>query len=150
MSDYLSDASKKIFETIKNTDWNNITVPHANFTPPEVFDIEPTIPLADHIEKTEEYQQQSLKILQSIEANTANLYTLVDLINKSNDKQDEMLEILSEVLAIAKAKDKNEAGSLFKRIITKINSTVEAGESLGKLIEWAIIVYRMVNAILPQ
>lgn len=81
---------------------------------PDLPDIEP-IPLADHIERTQKYQEKSLEMLQSINENTANLSMLVELINQSNDKQDELIEIMAEILAIAKAKNEEEAESKLKK-----------------------------------
>lgn len=104
---------------------------------------------AEYFEKSQEYQLQSLEILKSINQNTANLYTLVDLISKSNEQQDEIIEITSEILTIAKAKEKKEAESFFKKVITRINSSVATADSVIKLISWATIFYRIVITMLP-
>ena len=111
-------------------------------------EIEPIIP-EGYFEKSQEYQQQSLETLKSINQNTANLYTLVDLISKSNEKQDEVIGIVSEILAIAKAKEKKEAESLFKKVMTKINDSVETADSVIKLAGWAATIYNMVMTMLP-
>lgn len=108
------------------------------------------IPLAEHIERSEEYQRQSLEMLRSINDNTANLSVLVDLISESNEKQDEMLELISEILTIAKAKEKKEADSLFKKVSEKINGSVETVDSIIKLTGWAVAIYQMVLSKLPQ
>ncbi len=114
-----------------------------------IVEIDPIIP-EGYFEKSQEYQQQSLEMLKSINQNTANLYTLVDLISKSNEKQDEMLELITEILTIAKAKEKREAESIFKKVVTKITDTVEAADSVIKLIGWATAIYNMVLPMLPQ
>lgn len=111
-------------------------------------DVDP-IPLADHLEKTEEYQKRSLEILQSIEENTASIYTLVDLISKANEKQDEMLGILSEILSIAKAKSKEEADSRYKAIMSRISTSVDNVEAMIKVAGWASAVYRVVIKLIP-
>ena len=103
-----------------------------------------------YFEKSQEYQQQSLEILKSINQNTANLYTLVDLISKSNEQQDEVIGIVSEILTIAKAKEKKEAESLFKKVTSKINDSVETADSAIKLFGWATTIYNMVITMLPQ
>lgn len=144
--------NSEIIEKFKSIDVSRMTPPQGSsphFELPETHEIEP-IPLAEHMEKTEEYQAKSLEILQSINANTANLYTLVDLISKSNEKQDEILEIITEILAIAKAKEKKEADSLFKRVMTKINDTVETADSVVKIVGWATTIYNMVVTMLPK
>ena len=112
-------------------------------------DITPIIP-EGYFEKSQEYQQQSLEMLKSINQNTANLYTLVDLISKSNEQQDEVIEIISEILTIAKAKEKKEADSLLKNVLTKINDSVETIDSIIKLVGWATTIYQMVITMLPQ
>ena len=110
---------------------------------------DPIIP-EGYFEKSQEYQQQSLEILKSINQNTANLYTLVDLISKSNEQQDEVIGIVSEILTIAKAKEKKEAESLFKKVTSKINDSVETADSAIKLFGWATTIYNMVITMLPQ
>lgn len=112
------------------------------------IEIDPIIP-EGYFEKSQEYQQQSLEMLKSINQNTANLYTLVDLISKSNEQQDEVIEIVSEILAIAKAKEKKEAESLLKKVMTKINDSVETADSIVKLVGWATTIYNMVISMLP-
>ncbi len=112
------------------------------------IEIDPIIP-EGYFEKSQEYQQQSLEMLKSINQNTANLYTLVDLISKSNEQQDEVIEIVSEILAIAKAKEKKEAESLLKKAMTKINDSVKTADSIVKLVGWATTIYNMVITMLP-
>ncbi len=149
----LDSPMRQMMKKIKNVDFSFSAMPnlYPNFEMPEIEmpEIEP-IPLTEHIEKTEEFQKQSLEMLQSINANTANLYTLVDLISKSNDKQDEMLELISEILAIAKAREKKEAESIFKKVMTKINDSVETADSMIKLVGWATAIYNVVATKLPQ
>lgn len=112
------------------------------------IEIEPIIP-DGYFEKTQEYQQKSLEVLQSINENTANLYTLVELISKSNDKQDELISLMTEVLSLAKAKSKEEADTLFKKIMSKINDTADSVDSIIKIVGWATTVYNMVLPLLP-
>lgn len=111
------------------------------------IEIESIIP-DGYFEKTQEYQQKSLEVLQSINENTANLYTMVELISKSNDKQDELISLMTEVLSLAKAKSKEEADTLFKKIMSKINDTADSVESMIKIVGWATTVYNMVLPLL--
>lgn len=110
--------------------------------------IDPIIPKG-YFEKTQEYQQKSLEVLQSINENTANLYTMVELISQSNEKQDELISLLSEILALAKAKSKGEAESLFKKIMGKINDTADNADTMIKIVGWATAVYNMVQSMIP-
>lgn len=112
------------------------------------IEIEPIIP-DGYFEKTQEYQQKSLEVLQSINENTANLYTMIELISQSNDKQDELISLMTEALSLAKAKSKEEADTLFKKIMSKINDTADSVESMIKIVGWATTVYNMVLPLLP-
>lgn len=111
------------------------------------IEIDPIIP-DGYFEKTQEYQQKSLEILKSINENTANLYTMVELISQSNDKQDELISLMTEILSLAKAKSKDEADTLFKKIMNKINNTADSVESMIKIVGWATTVYNMVLPLL--
>lgn len=112
------------------------------------IEIGPIIP-DGYFEKTQEYQQKSLEVLQSINENTANLYTMIELISKSNDKQDELISLMTEVLSLAKVKSKEEADTLFKKIMSKINDTADSVDSIIKIVSWATTVYNMVLPLLP-
>lgn len=103
-----------------------------------------------YFEKTLDYQQKSLEILQSINDNTANLYTLVELINQNNEKQDEIIALLAETLGLAKAKSKEEADTLLKRIMHKIHSTVNDVDMMLKVMGWVTSVYKMVLPMLEK
>lgn len=109
---------------------------------------DPVIP-DGFFERVEVYQKQSLETLQSINENTANLFTIVDLINKNNDKQEEILAVLAEVLAIAAAKDKKEAETLFKKVMRKISETTDNADVIIKIVGWATTIYQMVSTMLP-
>lgn len=109
--------------------------------------VDPVIPKG-YFEKTQEYQQKSLEILQSINENTANLYTIVELINQSNESQDEIIALMTEILSLAKMKNKAEVDSLFKQIMGKVNNTAGSVDSLIKLMGWATAVYNMVCPML--
>ena len=73
---------------------------------------------------------------------------MVELIKQSNDKQDELISLMAEVLSLAKAKSKEEADTLFKKIMSKINGTVDSVESMIKIVGWATTVYNMVLPLL--
>ena len=111
-------------------------------------EMEPIIP-DGYFEKTQEYQKKSLEVLQSINENTANLYTMVELISRSNDKQDALISLITEVFSLAKAKSKEEADTLFKKIMDKINDTADSVDSIIKIVGWATTVYNMVLPLLP-
>lgn len=104
----------------------------------------------DYFEKTQEYQQRSLEMLESINKNTANLYSIIELIKDSNEKQDEMISLITEILTLAKAKDKKEAETLYQKIFSKINAEVKNVDAIIKLIGWATSVYQLIVSNLPQ
>ena len=111
------------------------------------YKADPIIP-EGYFKKTQEYQQKSLEVLQSINENTANLYTMVELIKQNNEKQDELISLMTETLSLAKAKDKAEAESMFKKIMGKITDTVESADSIIKIAGWVTTVYNMVLPML--
>lgn len=120
-------------------------VDYSKFMPPIPKPPEITpIPLREHIANTEEYQKNSLQILQSIEQNTANLYVLVELLNKSVENQDDLISLVSEILSMSKAKTKEDADSFYRKVMGKINATVKDAESMMKIVTWATSVYNMI------
>ena len=96
------------------------------------------------------YREETIRSLRAIEQNTANLYTLVDLINKSNEQQDELIAIIADILTIAKAKDKKEAESIYKKVMAKITQTVKDGETLAKVVGYATTVYELAKPIIEN
>ena len=101
-----------------------------------------------YFEKNQEYQQQSLEELRAINENTAQLKVIVELIHQSNEKQDEIIALTGDILAIAKAKDKDEADTLLKKALKKISGTVDAGESILTMTQWALAIYKLVEPLL--
>ena len=98
----------------------------------------------------EAYRQENIRSLHAIEQNTANLYTLVDLINKSNEQQDELIAIIADILTIAKAKDKKEVESIYKKVRAKMTQTVKDGETLAKVVGYATTVYELAKPIIEN
>lgn len=129
------------FEKPVLPDWSSL------IRPPEMPEIEPIFP-DGYFEKTQEYQQKSLEMLESINNNTANLYTLVNMINKNNESQEILIEAITEIISIAKAQNKKEADNFFANAMKKINNTVKDAESIVKLSSWAISAYNMIISII--
>jgi len=154
----LMDKLKSIDFPVPQLNYSNL-VPHfemptllemqTDFEVPALSMIEP-IPIREHIERTEQYQRDSIKILESIQQNTANLYTLVDLINKNNEQQDELIGLISEIMTISKAKNKEEADSLFRNVLANANKIITDGETLFKIVSYATSVYGAVNTMLQS
>ena len=104
----------------------------------------------EYSKTTREYQAESLELLRSIDENTASLFVIIDLISQSNENQDKILEILTEIFTIAKAKEQSEAESLFKKAVKTINETVETAESVAKMTNFAVMVFDFVKLILKN
>lgn len=98
----------------------------------------------------EAYREETIRALRAIESNTANLYVLVDLISKNGKQQDELIGIFSEILAIAKAKNQEEADSLYKKVMGKITQTVNDVETLAKFVGYATMVFELVKPIIDN
>lgn len=100
----------------------------------------------EKLEESVHLQKQNHETLLAIEKNTANLQILVDLIHNSVENQDEIISMMAEILAIAKAKNIEEADSLCKRVMNKVSSTVQDVDTIVKLVSYAKIVYNAVQA----
>jgi len=102
-------------------------------------------PMYQKVQEAAEYQERSYEVLQAIEKNTANLQVIVDLIHTSNENQDEIIVLLSEIQSMAKAKDKDEAGTMYKRVMGKISDVVKDAETLQKVTAFAGTIYTIVQ-----
>lgn len=102
-------------------------------------------PMYQQIKESAEYQKKSYEVLKAIEENTANLRVLVDLIHNSNENQNEIISLLSEIQTMAKAKSSEEAGSVYKRVMSKLAGTIEDAETLQKLVAYAGTIYGIVQ-----
>ena len=96
------------------------------------------------------YREETIRSLRAIEQNTANLYTLVDLISKSNEQQDELIEIIAEVLNIAKAKNQAEAKSVYTKVMGRITQTIKDAETLAKIAGYATAVWNLAQPIIEK
>ena len=96
------------------------------------------------------YREETIRSLRAIEQNTANLYTLVDLISKSNEQQDELIEIIAEVLTIAKAKNQAEAKSVYTKVMGRITQTIKDAETLAKIAGYATTVWQLAQPIIDK
>lgn len=131
-----------LLKQLKNTDF---TTNYAqNFSVPQTDYSKLSFPAHEHREEEKVYWQQSIELLKSIELNTANLAMIVDLINKNNENQDEIIGILSEVLEIAKAKNKEEADNLYRKIMKKATTFTKDVEAIQKLTVFAGTMYTLV------
>ena len=138
-------------------------IPELSIVPPSTFDyseIMRRIPIAEvsiedspmyqQIKESAEYQKKSYEVLKAIEENTANLRVLVDLVHNSKENQDEIISLLSEIQIMAKAKDSEEAASLYKRVIAKIAGAVKDAETIQKLSSYAGTVFTIVQTFFPK
>ena len=96
------------------------------------------------------YREETIRSLRAIEQNTTNLYTLVDLISKSNEQQDELIEIIAEVLTIAKAKNQAEAKSVYTKVMGRITQTIKDAETLAKIAGYATAVWNLAQPIIEK
>ncbi|WP_333593658.1 hypothetical protein [Anaerospora hongkongensis] len=92
-----------------------------------------------------QYKTNILDTLKNIEKNTAVLNELVLLVRASNVQQETLTEIVSELLEIAKAKNKDEAASQYKKAMKRITDVVHDAESIGKM---ASIAGKMYDEVL--
>lgn len=115
-----------------------------NINIPKIDYAKLTNPAQEHREEEKVYWEESLGILKSIEMNTANLAMIVDLINRSNENQDKIIGIFSEVLEIAKATNKEEAESAYRKVMNKIISVAKDADAIQKITSFAGATYTLV------
>lgn len=106
--------------------------------------------MCEKMEESVQLQRENNDILRAIEQNTANLKILVDLIHNSKENQDEIIALLSEIQIMAKAKDSEEAASLYKRVMAKIAGAVKDAETIQKLSSYAGTVFTIVQTFFPK
>lgn len=95
-----------------------------------------------------QYKVDLLETLKNIEKNTAALNELVLLVRASNLQLETLTEIVSELLEIATAKNKEEAGSRYKKAMKRISDVVHDAESIRKMASIAEQVYNTVLKLL--
>ena len=95
-------------------DWDNaMSKLHPQFQPIDF----PDAKLSD---KANEATLESLEVLRRIEMNTEYLKDIVGLLSTSNEHQEQLNGLVHDVLAIAKAPDKEEAQSRYRSVMKKI------------------------------
>lgn len=153
----MNDDFKPIGTNLPNIDFSKLSVPQfdLSFAHQQTQAIQSAMDAVQaererKVAVEEAYRQETIRSLRAIEQNTANLYTLVDLISKSTEQQDELITIIADILTIAKAKDKKEAESIYKKVMAKITQTVKDGETLAKVAGYATTVYELVKPIIEN
>ena len=96
--------------------------------------------------KKEQYNQDILNTLKQIEGNTANLITLINLIESSKDQQGEIIEIVAELLALAKEKDKVIVEGKYRKIMNKITTFTEDVETMATLVALGTTVFNVLKS----
>ena len=99
----------------------------------------------DYFANNLEYQKKLLGQLESINNNTSVLPGALELINKNVDNQEQIMKLINEILSIAKAKDKEEAKSMFMKVLDKIKEVTDDIEAIQKLTTWACIAYKFIE-----
>lgn len=93
-------------------------------------------------------QIRSELLLEQIEKNTASLTELTKLLHESNLQHDQIIDLMGDLFAIAKAKDGQEAQSLYQKSIGKISSFGEDVGNITTLVTFATGIYNAVVSLL--
>ena len=101
-------------------------------------------------QEDETYQNEILSKLSAIESNTANLYVLVELISRSTEKQDELIAIVTEIFAIAKSKDKEQAKSAYQKVMGRVEQSATDMKTIAELTGFATVVYEVVKHMIAK
>jgi hypothetical protein len=91
------------------------------------------------------YRNELISLLKSIESNTANLNSLVELIKQNVNQQDDIIEIITDILSIAKARQKEEAETKFQKVMKRITGTITDAETLSRIVPYALSLYGIVS-----
>lgn len=102
--------------------------------------------LVEKINAEEQYRNNILNTLMSIEKNTAGLNTIVELVKNSNENQDEILKIINELLLISKEKDKEKARTKFTASMKKITDLGENADTANKLYTFGTTIYTILSS----
>jgi hypothetical protein len=102
----------------------------------------------ERVTQEKSYRDSHLSLLRSIESNTANLNILVSLISKNIEQQDALIEVMGDILSIAKAKEKREAETKLQIALKKITETITNGEALAQAVMYAGTVFNMVIGLI--
>lgn len=109
--DPFGDRDKRIKQMNDEWDKARSIVPH----------LEPIkFPDAKLSDKASKAMLESLEVLRRIEMNTEYLKDIVGLLSTSNEHQEQLNGLVHDVLAIAKAPDKEEAQSRYRSVMKKI------------------------------
>lgn len=95
--------------------------------------------------KEEKYKNDVLNALNRIIDNTANLTAVVQLLHENNEKQDEIFEIITDIMSIAKEKTKQDAETVYRRVLNRINSFTGDIETITKLLGYATTAYTVIS-----
>lgn len=97
--------------------------------------------------RKEERADALLEAAQETAINTRSLSDIVSLIQKGNEKQDEIFDLFIEILAVSKAKNIEEAESMYRKVINRISTYTGDMETTQKLIGFATSIYKKVEGL---
>lgn len=92
------------------------------------------------------YDQEVLNTLKQIEGNTANLTKLVNLIQASNHNQGEIIELVSELLALAKEKELEVVNSKYREIMNRITTFTNDAQTIATLTGFATMILNILKS----
>ncbi len=98
--------------------------------------------------RREERDIEVLKTLKKIENNTSFLGEIADLAKRDSEKKDEILELGKEIMKITTASNKEEAESIYRKTLSKINDFSGGVESVQKLSQIANEVFNFFGKML--
>lgn len=102
--------------------------------------------LYEKFRKEEEYKQNILTTLMSIEKNTASLQNIVELVKDSNENQEKILAIVNDLLLLSKEKDKEVVENKYTAIMKKISNIGENADTMNKLYTFGTTIYTIINS----
>ncbi|WP_436664218.1 hypothetical protein ACOALA_04025 [Alicyclobacillus acidoterrestris] len=144
MSDLqLNNEIRNTLASLKNIpSWSIPTIDNTS-SRSSAFSKEAIEALSEPRRREEQHRKDVLEALRAIQQNTGFLPGMFELIKDSNERQDEIFGIFVEILEITKAKNKQEAASLYRKALDKAGKFTGDVEVVTKLVGWANTVFLM-------
>ncbi|KQL37141.1 hypothetical protein [Psychrobacillus sp. FJAT-21963] len=98
----------------------------------------------------ERYKQETLNTLKNIEKNTGDISSLVSLLHENSGKQNEILEIMTNIMSIGTSTTTDEAESMYRTVMNKINTNIQDVETMDKLTDYCKLFYHTAKAYIQN
>jgi len=110
--------------------------------------------LAEMSEKREERyrdgvsrEERMIELLESIDNNTSILNDIFTVLQKNTENQEEILKIINEFNSLATTNNVEQAQTLYRKLMTKINTTLSDINTINTLCTYGMTIYNVLHSI---